>query len=115
LHNRPVDIQFWINAGSPGWWERLYQPLTHPYVLTRHWDAARGRKWTDEDEQSARQLTLHRLTQGLIRRCRRKIYLAWSTLNEQGFEERGPLLMMVQQILRHLPPPQPSPASGRGS
>jgi hypothetical protein len=113
LHNQPVDVQFWINAGSPGWWERLYQPLTHPYVLTRHWEA--GRKWTDEDEQSARQLTLQRLTQGLIRRCRRKIYLAWSTLNEQGFEERGPLLMMAQQILRRLPPPLPSSAGGRGS
>jgi len=103
LNNQPVDVQFWINAGSPGWWERLYQPLTHPYVLTRRWEA--GRKWTDEDEQAARQLTLHRLTQGLIRRCRKRIYLAFSTLSEQGFEERGPLLMMTQQILRHLPPP----------
>jgi len=102
LNNRPVDVQFWINAGNPGWWERLYQPLTHPYVLTRRWEA--GRKWTDEDEQAARQLTLSRLTQGLIRRSRKKIYLAFSTLNEQGFEERGPLLMMAQQILRHLPP-----------
>jgi hypothetical protein len=98
LNNQAVDVQFWINAGSPGWWERLYQPLTHPYVLTRHWQA--GRPWTDEDEQAARRLTLTRLTQGLVRRCRKKIYLAFSTLNEQGFEERGPLLTMVQQILR---------------
>jgi len=98
LNNQPVDVQFWINAGSPGWWERLYQPLTHPYVLTRHWQV--GRTWTDQDEQAARQLTLSRLTQGLIRRCRKKIYLAFSTLNEQGFEERGPLLMLAQQILR---------------
>jgi hypothetical protein len=98
LDNQPVDVQFWINAGSPGWWERLYQPLTHPYVLTRHWPA--GRAWTDEDEQAARQLTLSRLTQGLLRRCRKKIYLAFSALNEQGFEERGPLLMRAQQILR---------------
>jgi hypothetical protein len=42
------------------------------------------------------------LTQGLLRRCRKKIYLTFSTLNEQGFEERGPLLMRVQQILRHV-------------
>ncbi len=100
LHNQPVDVQFWINAASPGWWERLYQPLTHPYVLTRHWQV--GRPWTDEDEQASRQLTFSRLTQGLLRRCRKKIYLAFSTLNEQGFEERGPLLMRVQQILRHV-------------
>ncbi len=101
LNNQPVDVQFWINAGSSGWWERLYQPLTHPYVLTRHWPA--GQLWTDEDEQAARALTLNRLIQGLIRRCRRKMYLAFSTLGEQGFEERGPLLMIAQQILRHLP------------
>src|SRR5512136_380102 len=98
LSNQAADVQFWINAGSPGWWERLYQPLTHPFVLTRHWPA--GRAWTDEDEQAARQLTLSRLTQGLLRRCRKKIYLAFSALNEQGFEERGPLLMRAQQILR---------------
>ena len=76
----------------------MYQPLTHPYVLTRRWES--GRKWTDEDEQSLRQVVLSRLVQGLLRRCRKKVYLAFSTLNEQGFEERGPLLMMAQQILR---------------
>jgi hypothetical protein len=98
LNNQPADVQFWINAGSPGWWERLYQPLTHPYVLTRRWED--GRKWTDEDEQALRQIVLSRLAQGLLRRSRKKIYLAFSTLNEQGFEERGPLLMAAQQILR---------------
>jgi len=108
LDNQPVDVQFWINASSPAWWERLYQPLTHPYVLTRHWE--KERKWTDEDEQAARQITLTRLTRGLIRRCRKTIYLAFSTLNEQGFEERGPLLMRAVQILRQSPPP-PSPVS----
>ncbi|HXF62371.1 MAG TPA: hypothetical protein VNK95_12185, partial [Caldilineaceae bacterium] len=30
MRNRPVDIQFWLDVGSTGWWERLYQPLTHP-------------------------------------------------------------------------------------
>jgi hypothetical protein len=98
LSNESVGYQFWLNAGSPAWWERLYQPLTHPYVLSRSWE--NGQKWTDEAEQSARQKTLLRLLRGLIRRCRSKIYLAMSTLNEQGFEERGPLLSIVQQVLR---------------
>lgn len=98
LGNESVSYQFWLNAGSPAWWERLYQPLTHPYVLSRHWP--NDRKWTDEDEQTARRETLLRLLRGLIRRCRSKIYLAVSTLNEQGFEERGPLLTIVQQVLR---------------
>ncbi|MBN1890959.1 MAG: DEAD/DEAH box helicase family protein [Thermoflexales bacterium] len=100
LSNQPVEVQFWINAGSLGWWERLLQPLTHPYVLTRTWPA--GRPWTDEDEQAARVARLHSLIEGLIRRCRRRVYLAFSTLNERGFEERGPLLMAAQQVLRQL-------------
>jgi hypothetical protein len=99
LSNQPVEVQFWINAGSLGWWERLFQPLTHPYVLTRTWQA--GQQWTDEDEQAARVTRLHSLIEGLVRRCRRRVYLAFSTLNERGFEERGPLLMATQQVLRY--------------
>lgn len=98
LSNESVSYQFWLNAGSPAWAERLYQPLTHPYVLRRDWP--REQKWTDTDEQAARQAALLRLLRGLIRRCRTKIYLAISTLNEQGFEERGPLLTLIQQVLR---------------
>ncbi|MCD6553392.1 MAG: hypothetical protein J7M16_05215, partial [Anaerolineae bacterium] len=45
MANRPVDVQFWINAGSQGWWRRINQPLTHPYVLSRHW--ARNAVWTE--------------------------------------------------------------------
>ncbi|HZY46137.1 MAG TPA: hypothetical protein VFF70_15470, partial [Anaerolineae bacterium] len=100
LSNESVAYQFWLNAGSPAWWERLYQPLTHPYVLSRNWPI--DKKWTDEDEQLARRATLLRLLRGLVRRCRLKIYLAMSTLNEQGFEERGPLLSIVQQVLREI-------------
>jgi hypothetical protein len=98
LGNMPATIQFWLNAGSPAWWERLYQPLTHPYVLSRRWEE--GRKWTDEDEQRTRRDTLLRLVRGLLRRCRSKVVLAYSSLNEQGFEERGPLLTLIQQVLR---------------
>jgi hypothetical protein len=98
LSNESVSYQFWLNAGSPAWWERLYQPLTHPYVLSRQWPP--DKKWGDEDEVAARQATLLRLVRGLLRRCRTRVYLAISTLNEQGFEERGPLLTLVQQVLR---------------
>ena len=53
MANRPVDYQFWLDIGSMGWWERLYQPLTHPVVLNRHWPE--GRQWTDADEYAANQ------------------------------------------------------------
>ncbi|MFZ4816786.1 MAG: UvrD-helicase domain-containing protein, partial [Phototrophicaceae bacterium] len=76
MMNRPVQYQVWLNLGSSGWWERLYQPLTHPYVLTREWDAnISGQVWTDDDEYSTRNETLYRLLLGLVRRCRTGIYL----------------------------------------
>ncbi|UCC76030.1 MAG: hypothetical protein JSW37_10985, partial [Anaerolineales bacterium] len=96
--NRPVDYQFWLNANSPSWGRRLYQPLTHPFVLTRHWQ--RQRKWTEEDEFQAGQAMLRRVVLGLLRRCRQKVYLGISELNPRGREERGPLLEWVQRLLR---------------
>lgn len=96
--NRPVDYQFWLNTNSPSWGRRLYQPLTHPFVMTRHWP--RERKWTEEDEFSAGQAMLRRVVLGLLRRCRVKVYLGMSDLNPRGREQRGPLLEWVQRLLR---------------
>jgi hypothetical protein len=101
MSNRPVDYQFWLNAGGRGWWERLYQPLTHPYVLSRHWP--HNEVWSDANEFETRQDALYRLTLGLIRRCRRKVYLGLSELGEQGYEQQGPLLQAIQRVLRRLP------------
>ncbi|HQE93988.1 MAG TPA: hypothetical protein PLH19_14785 [Anaerolineae bacterium] len=98
LNNHPVDVQFWLNVGGTGWWERLYQPLTHPYVLSRRW--VKGRPWTDTEEVAARQLSLYRLVAGLVRRCRKTIYLGLSELGEQGYEQTGPLLKAIQRVLR---------------
>ncbi len=98
LGNRPVDVQFWLNVGGTGWWERLYQPLTHPYVLSRRW--VKGQPWTDTEEVAARQLSLYRLVTGLVRRCRQAIYLGLSELGEQGYEQSGPLLKVIQRVLR---------------
>lgn len=103
MMNRPVSYQFWLNVGAPGWWERLYQPLTHPYVLTRDWDwHMHGKVWTDENEFYTRNETMFRLALGLIRRCRGGVYLGFSELGEQGYEQRGPLLGAVQAMLRRL-------------
>jgi hypothetical protein len=105
MSNRPVDVQFWLNAGGRGWWERLYQPLTHPYVLGRGWPPhdrhdRNDAVWSDADEVETRQEALYRLTLGLIRRCRRQIYLGLSELGEQGYEQKGPLLQAIQRVLR---------------
>ncbi|MBN1955394.1 MAG: hypothetical protein JW900_10135 [Anaerolineae bacterium] len=98
MRNRPVDVQFWLDIGGRGWWERLNQPLTHPYVLSRRWSGEGV--WTEADEFAAEQEALYRLTQGLIRRCRRFVYLGFSELNEQGIEQKGRLLHAIQRVLR---------------
>ena len=98
MTNRPVEVQIWLDAGSRGWSERLNQPLTHPYVLSREWPA--GRAWSDADEFAAGRETLRRVVHGLLKRCRRSIYLGLSELGEQGYEQRGPLLSVFQRLLR---------------
>lgn len=97
LRNRPATVQFWLDIGASGWWERLYQPLTHPYVLSNRWQT--GAPWTDADEFRTRQETLRRLLLGLIRRARSALYLAVSDYSESGYEQRGPLLTLVNQLL----------------
>ncbi len=94
----PVTVQFWLDAGSSGWYERLAQPVTHPYVLAREWEP--GRLWTDADEVVQSQKALERLTSGLLRRCRERVYLCMSELGEAGFEQRGELLKAFQKVLQ---------------
>jgi hypothetical protein len=94
--NQPATIQFWLDAGSGGWWERLFQPLTQPYVLSRSWD--RDRPWSDADDQAANQQALANLVTGLLRRCRSRVYLGVSDLGESGFEQRGPLLKAIWKM-----------------
>jgi hypothetical protein len=98
LRNQPVTVQFWLDAGSSGWYERLAQPVTHPFVLARGWEP--GRLWTDADEVEQSRDAMERLTTGLLRRCRERVYLCMSELGEAGFEQRGELLKAFQKVLQ---------------
>jgi hypothetical protein len=100
ISNYPVDVQFWLDVGNQSWAERLYQPLTHPYVLSRNWLI--DKPWTDVQEVETGEQVLFALVSGLLNRCRRKIYLGLSEYNEQGYEQRGPLLQAFHRILRSL-------------
>jgi hypothetical protein len=64
MMNHPVTYQFWIDPGSSGWVQRLSQPLTQPYVLSRHWE--QGRLWMDADETREETESLARLAGGLL-------------------------------------------------
>ena len=95
MRNRPMDVQFWLDIGASGWWERLYQPLTHPYVLSHNWPP--DQIWTDFDEFQKRQESLRRLLTGLLRRTRQAVYLGMSDFGENGMEQRGPLLNLLNR------------------
>jgi len=107
MSNHPVRFQFWLDIGSQGWWTRLDQPLTHPFVLNRNW--LQQAVWMDANETNAGQQALLRITSGLIRRCHEHVFMCTLGVNEQGSEERGELMMAVQSILRILS------AASRGS
>jgi hypothetical protein len=99
MMNRPVAVQFWLDPGSSGWAQRLSQPLTQPYVLSRHWQA--NRLWLDADEVNAEIESLARLTGGLLSRCREKLFLALADLSETGYEQRGTLLRAFQKVIQY--------------
>jgi hypothetical protein len=98
MMNRPATIQFWLDVGASGWYERLSQPLTHPYVLARGWEP--GRIWSDTDEVEASRESMARLVSGLLHRCREHLYIGTSELGESGFEQRGELIRAFQKVLQ---------------
>jgi len=98
MQNRPVQIQFWLDIGNMGWWQRLMQPLTQPYVLSRNWED--GMKWTDIHEYENNQNNLQKIISGLLLRCSGNILLHTAGYNENGDEQAGPLLKATQRILR---------------
>ncbi|MEJ5313091.1 MULTISPECIES: UvrD-helicase domain-containing protein [Anaerolinea] len=97
MNNYIVDYQFWLDIGAKTWYERIFQPLTHPIVLSRRWEPAR--KWTAEEEIKLNRNSLYRISLGLLRRCRKKVFIAYSDLNEAGFEQRGLLLKALFRVL----------------
>ncbi len=98
MQNRSVQYQFWLNLGSKGWYERLEQPLTHPYVLNRQWQP--GKKWTTDDEMALGRFNLERTLVGLLRRCSGQVHLCTSDYGEAGIEEKGLLLTWAQNLFR---------------
>lgn len=94
--NRTVDYQYWLGTGSPGWYERLEQPLTQAFVLSRNWK--RGDKWTTEDEVRQNKLTLEITVSNLLMRCRKKVLLGISEYSESGYAEQGLLLNKLKNL-----------------
>jgi len=94
MRNQSVAFQFWLDIGSLGWWERLYQPLTNPYVFRKNW--VRGAIWTEQEEYKNNQQVMGRLVNGLLNRCTTGVIAASVQINEYGSKNHGPLLQAVQ-------------------
>ncbi len=90
LQNRPAAVQVWLDVGSNAWYERLEQPLTHPFVLSRQWQ--QGDVWDDAREAQENRQALLRLVQGLARRCTSQILLMHCEVGEQGYDQSGALI-----------------------
>jgi len=97
LNNKPVDYQFWLDVGSRGWYERIYQPLTNPHVLHRDW--LPGQLWRDAEEQQQNIDSLVCVATGLIRRSRKSIYGCLTETDEHGYEQKGLLLLSLNKVL----------------
>jgi len=96
MENSKVEFQFWLDIGSLGWWERLNQPLTNPYLLNRNRDL--DLLWTEADEFETNRAGMERIVKGLINRCGKMIFVSTVRTNENGSEQRGPLLQAFQTL-----------------
>lgn len=96
MAGKSVQAQFWIDIGSQGWFERVDQPLTHPFVLSRNWPD--GKKWTDTDEFNNNKASLEKIFKGLLGLASDKVYFCYSQYGESGFEQNGMLLRVIQKI-----------------
>lgn len=106
LSNQPADVQFWLNIDSPAWTRRLQQPLTQPYVLSRQWPL--GQIWTEVHEQNTARDILLRVVTGLLKRCRKKVFVGYSKFDERGNEREGELRVIFDLLLRSLNADQPA-------
>ena len=100
MENKKAEFQFWLDIGSLGWWERLNQPLTNPYLLNRNRDL--NRLWTEADEFEANRAGMERIVKGLINRCGKMIFVSTVRMNENGSEQRGPLLQAFQTLQKRV-------------
>ena len=100
LSNQAVDFQFWLNIDSPAWNRRLQQPLTQPYVLSLQWPA--DQIWTEQDELRTSREMLYKVISGLLKRCRKKIFVGHSKFDERGQEREGELRGVFDLLMRSM-------------
>lgn len=94
--NRPFRYQFWLNAGSPSWWERIQGTLTNDAVLSRSWQV--GEIWDEMKKYERNQAEMRRLVLSLLARCGERVYVYASELNESGLDQKSNLLYLFAEL-----------------
>ena len=92
-----VDYQVWLDGAGTGWWDIPRQPLSNAFVLMPSWPV--GRLWTEADSLAVRNELLARIVYGLSMRCRRRVLLASSDLDERGERQDGPLWRALMPVI----------------
>lgn len=94
--DRSAKVQVWINAGSPLWWERYMGVLTNDVVLSRAWKM--GDLWGLQDVYRFNNEEMVRLVRSLLARCRSKVYVYASELNESGLDQKSNLMYLFAEL-----------------
>ena len=98
MMNRPATVQFWLDPGSDGWFQRLDQPLTHTRVLSRGWPpVGSGHLRTKRPPTST---ACDASPSACCAVVAAGIVLCMSSVSEAGFEQRGRLLEAFQSVLQ---------------
>ena len=100
MENRHVKVQFWLDIGAMGWWERLNQPLANPYLLNRNVNMTQ--RWTEAHEFNANQDAMLHVVEGLLNRCTERVIACAVRTNEYGSETRGPLQQAFQTLQKRV-------------
>jgi hypothetical protein len=69
-------------------------------LLNRNRDL--NRLWTEADEFEANRAGMERIVKGLINRCGKMIFVSTVRMNENGSEQRGPLLQAFQTLQKRV-------------
>lgn len=96
LANQPVTYQFWLNAGSRRWWERIYGQITNDYVLSQDWQA--NELWDARKVDQVNNENMLRLVLALLSRCRKQVRGYASELNESGQDQKSKLLYIFSDL-----------------
>ena len=98
LRNRTYACQVWLDVSSSSWYNRIPQPLTNPYILSKDWEI--GRRWDRSVERQFEVERLERIVSGLLRRCSQRVFAYYSELSVSGQEQMGDLLRALGRTKR---------------